>query len=367
MSVHKMSKSWFWDWVANKVEVKIGIVSVTIASLFLIFALALAKFNTTDKYPEFNIIDEARQREFGAFTVKVTTGMFIKNFSVFDVVRNRFVADCILWFEYNSDEIMLDTINLFSFDNGRILKKSQADIKIQGRRTIAKYDVRVEFKSLLEYHKFPLEDHRISLILTNNFVTPYEMFFHVDNAFFNTAEGIFIPNWKIRDMNTDSGYASPQLDSRDNAKKVSYPLASFTLNVEKDGIRKVLVIFLPLFLAIFLAIFSFLTGKANSRGRITLASSAMTALLGYRFVIENMLPAVGYFTTTDSIYILLLALAFSIFVYQILLARGTFAVEKVLKSAKKVEHKKFIYSVIDTLGLFIVTTTLVFGTWMSVF
>ncbi|MCK4499550.1 hypothetical protein KAU11_03585 [Candidatus Babeliales bacterium] len=362
MNLQRLAKNWLFKWIATRVEFKIGVATVAVLLLLTIFSIALARFNTTDKYPEFQIINEARQKEFGAFTVKVTTGMFIKNFSTFNVVKNRFVMDCILWFEYNSDEIMLDTINMFSFDNGKILKRSQADIKIDGRKTRAKYDVRVEFKGALEYHKFPLEDHRISLVLSNNFVTPYEMFFHVDNAYFNSAEGIFIPNWQIRDMNTDSGYVSPQLDNRKQDKKESYPQASFTLNVEKAGIRKVLVIFLPLFLAIFLAIFSFMMNLDNARMRMMMGSSAVTALLGYRFVIENMLPSVGYFTTTDFVYVLLLALAFSVFVFQLLFARG---VGKIAKAPKEL-GLLFKYSLIDTAALLAIVITLVVGAGISV-
>ena len=363
MNMQKMAHNWLWEWIVTRVEFKVGVAAVAFFSLLTIFSIALLRFNTTDKYPEFHIIDETRQKEFGAFTVKVTTGMFVKNFSVFDVVKNRFVMDCILWFEYNSDEIMLDTINLFSFDNGKILKRSQADIKIDGRKTRAKYDVRVEFKGSLEYHKFPLEDHRISLILSNNFVTPYEMFFHVDNALFNVTEGIFIPNWQIRDMNTDAGYVSPQLDNRRLDKKESYPQASFTINVQKAGIRKVLVIFLPLFLAIFLAIFSFMMNLDNARMRMMMGSSAVTALLGYRFVIENMLPSVGYFTTTDFVYVLLLTLAFSVFVFQLLFARG---VGKIAKSPKNRLAMYFKYSLIDTVALVVIIVTLVVGAGISV-
>ena len=311
-----------WSSFSEKIKFKVSIVLLMMLSIFGVFSFSLLHFSTTDPFPDFEIITEERQKEFGAFTVKVETGMFLKNFSEFNVAENKFIADAIIWFEFNSDEITLDTIGKFSFDNGTIIKKSPPDIRISDNKTRAKYDVRISFKSDLEYFKFPLEDHRVSLILTNNFVTPQEMFFDVDNSRFNYDSSIFIPNWSIRDVNTDTGFANPQLDVAQKDKSVSYPQASFVLNIQKNGIRKVLVIFLPLFLLVLLSVFSFLMSLSNTTGRFALASSALSGLLGYRFVIENMLPRVGYFTVTDTIYMFLLSIAFSIFVFQLLFTRA---------------------------------------------
>ncbi len=292
-----------------------------IVSLSVCFIYPLHFFNSTDPVPEFIIIDAAKQKEFGEFTVKVTTGMFIKNFSTFDVTNNRFVMDALVWFEFNSDEIMLETIGKFSFDKGRFLIKSNPDIKIVGDKTIAIYDVRVEFKADLEYKKFPLEDHKVSLVLSNNFVTPYEMFFLVDNTLFNVKQDMFIANWKLRDLNTDSGYDEPKLDTRKNDKQTSFPKAVFTMNFEKSGTRQISIIFLPLLFATILALLSFFFAILNTIGRIALATASLSAMIGYRFVIEKMLPDVGYFTLADSMYLLLLSVTFVTFILQIFLAR----------------------------------------------
>ena len=309
------------DWLALDIRPRIFLLILFPLYLIILFNYPLSQFTITDKTPDLLIIDAAKQREFGAFTVKVKTGMFIKGFSTFDIINNRFVFDALIWFEFNSDEIMLESISKFSFDNGKILSKSLPDLKVLGNSTIATYDTRIEVRADLDYSKFPLEDHRLSIMMSNNSVTPYEMFFLTDNTRFQIAPDISISNWKVRDLNTDSGYLSPQLDTQNPEKNASFPKAMFILNLQKSGVRKVLVIFIPIFLAMMLAFFSFMMSYVNTVGRLTLASSGVSAQLGYRFVLERMLPEVSYFTTTDKLYLLLLLVSFLVFVAQLFIGR----------------------------------------------
>lgn len=338
------------------ISIKVMLIMMMLAAVSSSFYLQLTHFNTTDPMPEFTIIDEAKQKEFGAFTVKVQTGMFIKNFPSFDMIKNLFVVDGIVWFEFNSDEMMLDTIGKFSFDNGKIVQLSPPDIRIDGNKTFVKYDVRVEFKSNLNYAKFPFEDHRISLVLTNNFVTPQEMFFMLGNTSFAVSKNIFISNWIIKDLNTDTGYSNPRLDSQDSSKQTSYPQAAFILNIAKGGIRKVLIIFIPLFFGLLLSLSSFLLSLDNLVGRATLSVSGVTALLGYRFVIEQMMPEVGYFTLTDTIYILLFLSAFFVFIFQTLLTRYVTGVEgkdhdQLTTPSKDLASTLYRLEIVNMLGL----------------
>lgn len=306
----------FYDWFMFSSTMKTIISTFILLFALIFFKIATSNFKPTDAVPEFKIIDAAKQKEFGQLTAKVKAGLFVKNFSEFDVKNNKFVADCVVWFEFNSDEVMLGTIGMFSFDNGDIIMKSEPDVKIQERKTIAKYDVKVVFKSSLNYHHFPLDGHRISLILTNNFVTPREMFFTVENGAFRLAEGIFIADWLLKDTVTDAGYTESSLDRDDQSKISSRPQVSFTISVDVKGVRKLLIIFLPILIAIFLSMFSYVASYKNPTQRQILSTASISAITGYRFVIENLLPPVGYFTTTDYFFIFMLLVAFFNFVFQ---------------------------------------------------
>lgn len=294
---------------------------IAISFILLSFYIALSRFNSTDPEPPVQPIDIATTRKFEAFTVHVETGLFIENFSQFDIIENEFEIDMIVWFRFNPTEITLDTIDKFSFENGRILHKSPPDIKAMDDKTFVKYNVTIEMKSDLEYYRFPLEDHKVSIVLTNHFVTPYEVTFEVLSTDFVVAPDVFIPNWKVKDLHTNFGIDENILNQIDTTKKIAFPKAVFSIDFVKSGIRKAFIIFAPIFIIFFFALFSFFLTLANTYGRTVLPATALTALLGYRFVIENLMPQVGYFTTTDYIYIILLVFSFLVFLSNMFITR----------------------------------------------
>ena len=330
------------DIVSAKFKTTIMVLMCLIISI--VFTIALSKFNTTDTIPELKAINSKIIQELGPLAVNVKTGMYIKNFPTFDVIKNDITFDAILWFEFNSDEISLDNIQKFSFDQDKILYKSPPDIKISGNQIFAKFQIIINIKTSLNYHKFPFEDHKIAIMMTNNFFTPSEMYFTTDSNSFQLAPNIIPTSWKPKDLNVNAGYQELDLSKEDKTKKVFVPKALFTIDIEKQGIRKILIIFIPLFASVFLGFFSFAMNIANIVGKFSLSISAVTALLGYRFVIEQMMPQVGYLTLTDILYLLLLLIALMCFIFQLLITRLYLLYsEDAKKTADKGLTQKFNY------------------------
>lgn len=331
---------------------------VTILYLPIIFKINMRSFNTTDTLPQIKALNTEVLKTLGPFTVRVKTGMFIKNFPVFDIVKNTFLVDAIIWFEFHGDEIMLETIGKLSIDSGKLTYLSPPDIRIFEDRIFAKYNVLFELKTDLNFHKFPFEDHQLSIVLSNDFVTPEEMVFSVDASSFQTRPNIAPSGWKLQDMSVDAGILQLQLDKEDKTKKSEHPKALFVMKFMKDSARKALVIFVPLFSATFLALLSFVINIGNPVGKFSLAITSLTALLGYRFVIEQMLPQVGYLTTTDAIYLFLLLFIFIIFSFQLLITRYY-----ALTSAEKNSNPALLiekYEKISGLIFFILTCIFIF-------
>lgn len=340
--------------VIRSLRFKFILILVASAAILLCFGKTLTKFNSSDPEPALQDIDIELTRQFAAFTVHVETGLFIKGFSYFSMIENKFVADMLVWFIFNPTEITLDTIDKFSFENGRILRKSPPDIKVMDNKTFVKYDVVAELRSNLNYKKFPLEDHKLSIVLTNNFVTPYEVLFDVLSTDFVVSPQVFVANWNIKRLDTNFGIDENILNQIDKTKKVAYPKAAFIIDFVKAGIRKTFIIFAPIFIVFFFSLFSFFLSIANIIGRATLSVSSLSALLGYRFVIESMMPKVGYFTTTDHIYIILLTFAFLTFILQTVLTRlHSLAMQEKTGYKKKVQRLGFIKDVV-----FVLTTIL---------
>lgn len=323
----------------KKVRVKVVLVSLLMLYFCIIIQYVAFRFGTSDPIPDLRV-KMGKIREARLSTVRVRTGLFIKNISLFDEIKNKFVIDAIVWFDFNHDELMLKTIEQFSIDNGKILSKSAPDIRIKDNRLFAKYNVLFEVRTDLRHYRFPFDDHRLSIILSNDFVTPDEMAFLVDRTSFGIAPNLFVSNWKIYDTNVNFGYSHLVIDEADKSSITSSPKALFMINFAKAGIRKILIIFLPILAAFFLSLCSFLMGISNSAGRLNLAIAGVTALLGYRFVIESMMPKVGYFTTTDEVYLMLLIIAFLCFITQLLMTRYYAIQEEAAKSGKNTDIEK---------------------------
>jgi len=289
----------------------------------LLFFLALREFRTNDPIPNIREISFNMRKNYRDLSTQVSTGLYIKNFSVFDFITNNFVVDAVVWFEYNKNEIMQKTIDKFSFDNGKILHKSPPHVSIHGDKILVTYNVIFEAKTDLDFHRFPLEDHRLSLVLTNNTIAPSEMFFdyHPGTISLKVSDKLFTSNWLVHSLATVSGYTAIHLDEHNKHQVLRSPKAVFTINFEKAGVNKILIIFVPLFAAIFLALLTFLLSFNSTSAKTTLSVTAVTALLGYRFVIQQLSPPVGYFTTTDKIFIFFIGLSFFIMLFQLLLLR----------------------------------------------
>ena len=96
-------------------------------------------------------------------------------------------------------------------------------------------------------------------------------------------------------------------------KKTTYPFAMFIIDFDRESEKNILIIFLPILIALTLSFFStcvpFVYGKPFVFGA-SLSTLAITILVAYRFIIQSMMPQVGYLTIADEIYILIFLAAF---------------------------------------------------------
>ncbi|MCK4265154.1 hypothetical protein KAW80_02225 [Candidatus Babeliales bacterium] len=303
---------------------KIWLIVISTAIITGIFFLSIeSNYKTKDVVPEFSALTRTEQKKLGPFFAKVKVGLYIKDFSRFDVINNDFVMDAVVWFEFNPAEVSLSQIEKFSFLDGEIKYKSKPDIKITDSRVFAKYEVIVGFNSDLRFHYYPYGYHRLPIIVTNNYIPTSGMVFITSDASFTVDKRMALSNWVIDDYTTDYGFRVTKFEQVDEKKHLAYPLAIFVVDFSNIGVKNALIIFIPILFSILLGLFSLLVplvyGIYNWVG-ITFATAAITSILGYRFVIQNMMPKVGYTTITDAVYTLTLAIVFVPFVLQVIIS-----------------------------------------------
>ncbi len=318
------------------IKVKFVVFAMLLLYIVGIFTHSLSTFRTNDPIPSAKVINVKMRKQFRDLVAKINVGLYIRNFSTFDFSTNHFVVDAMVWFQFNKNELPLKAIDSFSFENSKILHKSPPFVTLHNDRILVRYDIIFEVKTNVVFYRFPLEDHRLSIVLANTFITPNEMYFD-DSAgalSFIVSKKLFTSNWKVHSLKSLSGYTALSFDQYDSKRRMKTPKAIFTINFQKVGYNTILLIFIPLFTALFLALFSFLMSFNNYSGKPTLGVTAVTALLGYRFVIQKMSPQVGYFTLTDQIFLFCLLFSFCVFVFQLLLVRHYM----VLMEREKLKH-----------------------------
>lgn len=290
--------------------------------VILIIYRSLSYVHIDDPIPDVTTVSVEIKSKFLEFTTAVEIGLYIKSFPVFDVTRNEFVAEAIIWFEFNSNEIDLNIIEKFSIENGELISKSPPDVRMSDEKTFARYNVVFKFRSNLDFSKFPIEDHRVSIILVNNYVSPAEMYFddRQEHLSFMLSENLFLSNWKIVSTSVRPGYGVLKVDKNNSQRELMIPRVVYTIDLEQKSSKSLMIILIPIFAAVFFSLFSFLMAFDNFVGRYYISIGGVTAILGYRFVIENLSPKVGYFTLSDKLYIFFLALSMSIFFFQLMLA-----------------------------------------------
>ena len=197
-----------------------------------VFYVALSTFRTDDPMPDVKVVTIKMHKRFNELLSTIRIGLHIRNFSHFDFTTNNFTVNALVWFEFNKNEIQLKTIDQFSFENSKIIFKTQPYIMLHGNKMTIKYDVIFEVKTDVNFYRFPLEDHRLSIVLANNFVTPDEMYFdnNENGLSFNIAENLFTSNWKNHATRSVAGYSSLPYDNFDGRARRRYEKVRITRN-----------------------------------------------------------------------------------------------------------------------------------------
>lgn len=244
---------------------------------------------------------------------QVTVGMHIINFNKFDTTANEFIANLIVWFEFNPSLISLSAIEKFSFDRGEILHTSKPYIKnLKNEKLLARYTVRVKFSTNLDHTYFPLNGHTIFIVLHNEETTTDELIFFSQKNNLVLSEGLHTEDWIATDKNVNTGHFTVQLGHMD--KETQYPRAIFSIDFKRSGLRKFLLIFIPILMFFFLGLLSLIMNvNDNKTISLSMVSSSLTGLLAYRFVIDGISPAVGYFNITDYLFNIILCAVFIFF------------------------------------------------------
>lgn len=290
------------------------VITFTIATILfcLIAAIPVYKFNTYDPEPE--LLPNSNLAAVSPALVR--TGLHIRNVSKADMVKNDFTFEGTLWFEYDDQLINLTDLEKFTIEKGEIIEQSKPVITKIGSRSLAQFVIRARFKTNLNYRAYPLDDHSIFIIFSNQSVSADAILFDVSPENFTYAADVNIPNCHIEKAVARAGYTESAFILSERQQIMRHPRAIFCLECNRIDIRHFLNIFLPLLLIFFFTLFAFsFDFKEHGTTVPSIAAAGVPGLLAYRFVIESLSPDVSYFMLSDYLFFLFLFLVFLIFLF----------------------------------------------------
>lgn len=280
--------------------------------VFILFALKHKYLFSSDLPPQIYQSQPLKRSELAAL-VPVKTGIFIQNFSQFDMVLNQFTMDAIVWFEFNSRLISFDIISKFKFENASKFSKSEPEVRREGNQIFVKYNVQVTFSTRLDQRFFPFSNHMLYIILDNEALIGTEAIFQTQESSFCWTPKLNTPSWRITGKKTESGFEKFEFKVGDSHEKLQHPRIVYSLELERSGMRLTALIFIPIFLVVNFGVFALGLPDNMRSSVLSLCIGSITGLLSYRYVIERIAPPVGYFTLTDKIYNFILLCGFATF------------------------------------------------------
>jgi len=287
------------------------LVLILISFACISFALSqqVGIYHFLDPKPNMFTITPKVYAEYGGFASIVNVGLEIGDFELFDVTNNTFTFNGVVWFKFTPGVISLETLELFRFARGEIIKKSDPDIQLIDEKILVRYLVKVKFTASLTHTYFPLDDHRVYLMLAHQFVSIGEIVFESNVNDFMTKKNVASVGWNQLNQSVEAGYSQAEISADDPRTTRTYPVVLFALEYERFGIRHLLTILLPLLLIFYISFFSL----SISRSNVSLSLAAATAIISYRFVIDRMSPDVAYFMYSDYYFFLFLGGVLAVF------------------------------------------------------
>lgn len=279
------------------------------------FFARMEYFQSLDEPAKIEYVTPERYRDLGGFSDQILVGLTIERFKDFDIQKNNFQFMGNLWFEFDAGTVSLETLGDFSFHRATLTYVSKPETRLINDRLLVRYIIKASFNAGLVYNNFPLDNHRISLVLTHPFIAPEEILFESSINNFVLSGDLLPFGWKIVGTGVETGYLESSLLQFSNELTLKHPIAAFSIDVKRYGARHALAILLPMFLLLFLMSFALATDEAPGIG-ITLGG--ITGLLAYRYVIEQMSPVSGELMLSDKFFFLVLISSLMIFLFNMI-------------------------------------------------
>lgn len=287
-----------------------AVFAISSLCMMALLYVPVTRFNAHDIIPEL----KPYQSDTLHGKTPIEIGLHVINFSKSDVIKSDFAFEGAVWFVYDPTKVSREHIGAFALEQGTILYKGEPVYLEKGDREVAYFPIRAEFSVQLQYEKFPLDDHRLHIILKNDALPVDTYYLRAEGKNFTLAPHAQVHNCAIGGAQVQTGTAEHVIRTCSFVEEFKTNQALFLFDCERIDMRHFLNILLPLYMIFFIALFGFsFTYSVHLTDVPGIVATTIPALFAYRFVIETMSPDVNYFMLSDYLFFLFLALTFFVF------------------------------------------------------
>jgi len=317
--------------------------SIIVVSTYVAILLAMqwSSFRVNETMPQIFEVSEKTKK----ITSVVKTGMYITNFAQFSFNQNEFLLDAFVWFRFPEGTEVLKTLGKFSIyfsllqENGLMQYSSEPIIKHIGNDILATYHIQTEFKAHLNFKEFPMEDHKLNILLQNKSVTPNELCFESGSENFSiNKQALEAYYYSPKYTTVKTGYIRAPLASNDPKMEMTYPCVLYSVDFESRGMRDLVSLYFPMIVIFLIGLLSMLI-EITDITRLNLIAASVPTLVLFRLVIDGAAPKVGYSMHVDNVFYLLMSLSLLLLLFQssIALTLSKLKKENATKHAKAEE------------------------------
>lgn len=327
---------------------------IVLAGIYVPILLVLRwnSFSVPETMPQIFEVNEKAKK----ITSVVKTGMYITNFAKFSFNQNEFLLDAIVWFRFPAGTEVLKTLENFSIyfsalqENGFLQYRSAPIIKYIGNDILASYHIQTAFKAHLKFKQFPLEDHKLNILVQNKSVTPSELCFESSEEYFSiNPQALNSYFYTPKQTTVKAGYIKAPLATNDPKMELSYPCVLYSIDFENMGMRDLISLYFPMIVVFLIGLLSMLI-EITDLTRLSLIAGSVPTLVLFRLVIDGQAPKVGYSMHVDYVFYLLISLSLILLLFQASIALTLSKIKK-RESEKQAEVWEIFSRINDLLFL----------------
>lgn len=237
-------------------------------------------------------------------------GLYINDLHGLDLKASNYTVDFYIWFRWSGN---LDPSN-FEFLNGSLdLKEHPYRVEAPGVHYVS-YHCRGVFHIAFDYHRYPLDEHQLVLVMEDGDYESWQLQYVVDSDNMKNLRPVTLTGWNC---------AQPQFDVQNHEYHTNfgeptettgapsiYSRFTCSIDISRHSASIYVKTFLGLFIAVGIAFISFLFKPGEVDPRFAVGVAAIFGAVSSEIVATSNLPEMPYLTLVDKIHLFSLFMIF---------------------------------------------------------